>query len=175
MARVEDARSGRDAIEGRLREQRERGPLDGRPLPPRLRLGPTTVDRYLASRGGPLPYMRRLRQIEEAEGDHERALRRVWLALGAECADDPRTFARRWHVVAASWDFGDVNELIERHNRCYPAEARLPMDPRTGDFVPVGGRSYTRRPLDVAWVLGRFPADADRYSSIASRMIVGKS
>jgi hypothetical protein len=166
MASVEDARSGRDAIEGRLREQRDRGPLDGEPLPLRLRLGPTTVDRYLASRGGPLPYMRRLREIEELEREHERALQRVWLALAAECGDDPPTF------VAASRDFGEVNELIERHNRCYPAEARLPMDPRSGDFVLVGGRSYVRRPLDAAWVLDRFPA---RFSSMASRRIVGKS
>jgi hypothetical protein len=26
-----------------------------------------------------------------------------------------------------------VNELIDRHNRFYPAESRLPMDPRTRD------------------------------------------
>jgi hypothetical protein len=155
-----DARSGRDAIEGRLREQREPGALDGRPLPRRLRLGPTTVDRYLASRGGPLPYMRRLRQIEDLEAEHERALRRVWLALRAECGHDARRFERRWRHVAAGWDFGEVNELIERHNRCYPAEARLPMDPRTGDFVPVGGRSYVRRPLGTGWVLARFPPQA---------------
>jgi len=53
-----------------------------------------------------------------------------------------------------------VNELIRQHNLWYPAEAKLPMDPRTRDFVLVGGRPYRRRPLDASWVLERFPAEA---------------
>jgi hypothetical protein len=32
------------------------------------------------------------------------------------------------------------------------------MDPKTRDYVKVGGRSYRRRPLDAAWILDRFPA-----------------
>jgi len=52
-----------------------------------------------------------------------------------------------------------VNELIERHNRNFPAEARLPMDPRTRDFVRVNGRPYVREPLDARWILSRFPPD----------------
>jgi hypothetical protein len=53
-----------------------------------------------------------------------------------------------------------VNDLIERHNRWYPVEARLPMDPRTRDYVKVGGRSYRRDPLDESWILERFPYTA---------------
>jgi hypothetical protein len=154
-----DARSGRDAIEGRLREEAERGPLEGASIPRRLRLGPTTVDRYLAARGGPLPYMRRLREIEEEESAHERTLAQAWLELAA--GSDDETFASRWLEIAADWDFGYVNELIDQHNRWFPTESRLPMDPRTGDFVRVSGRSYLRRPLDDAWVLARFPANRD--------------
>jgi hypothetical protein len=52
-----------------------------------------------------------------------------------------------------------VNELIDRHNRNFPAEARLPMDPRTRDFVKINGRSYERKPLDEQWILERWPAD----------------
>jgi hypothetical protein len=37
-------------------------------------------------------------------------------------------------------------------------EARLPMDPKTRDFVTIGGKSYRRDPLDAAWILARFPA-----------------
>ena len=51
-----------------------------------------------------------------------------------------------------------VNKLIDQHNRNFPAESRLPMDPRSRDFVPVGGRPYRRDLLDAAWVLGHFPA-----------------
>ncbi len=50
-----------------------------------------------------------------------------------------------------------MNDLIERHNRYFPAESRLPMDPRTGDFVLLDGRPYRRRPLDTGWVLELFP------------------
>ena len=59
--------------------------------------------------------------------------------------------------LAGSWDFSEVNDLIDRHNRWYPAEARLPMDPTTGDHVLVNGEHYSKRPLDSTWVLERFP------------------
>ena len=32
------------------------------------------------------------------------------------------------------------------------------MDPRTRDYVKVGGRSYRREPLDADWILARYPA-----------------
>ena len=51
-----------------------------------------------------------------------------------------------------------MNDLIDRHNRWYPIEARLPMDPRTGDYVLVNGEPYRRRPLDERWIFERFPA-----------------
>jgi hypothetical protein len=54
-----------------------------------------------------------------------------------------------------------VNELISGHTRNFPAEARLPMDPRTRDFVKLNGRPYQREQLDEHWVLERFPADLD--------------
>jgi hypothetical protein len=31
------------------------------------------------------------------------------------------------------------------------------MDPRTRDFVKIGGRPYTQEPLDADWILERFP------------------
>jgi hypothetical protein len=133
-----------------LEADRELNPLIGKPLRRRIRNFRAEPDNYLASLGGPLPYMRRLRQIEEETEQHEAAL----AAAYAEHAGDPAG----WRRVAARWDFTDVNELIEKHNRWYPIEARLPMDPRTRDYVKVGGRPYRREPLDAAWVLERFPA-----------------
>ena len=32
------------------------------------------------------------------------------------------------------------------------------MDPRTRDFVKVGGRDYRVEPLDAEWILEQFPA-----------------
>ncbi|MDQ3668951.1 MAG: hypothetical protein M3377_01510 [Actinomycetota bacterium] len=113
---------------------------------------------YVASLGGPLPYMIRLREIAEETEAHLRALDEVWRNLCEECGGDGALFARRWRRLAARWNFTAVNDLIERHNRFYPAEAGLPMDPRTRDFALVNGEHYSRRKLDAAWILERFPA-----------------
>jgi hypothetical protein len=132
---------------GQVEADRDLNPLVGKPLRRRIRNFRAEPDSYFAALGGPLPYMRRLRQIE---AEIERHLERLAEAY-AEQRDD-------WLRVAESWDFGEVNELIARHNRWYPVESRLPMDPRTRDFVKVGGRHYAREPLDAAWILERFPA-----------------
>jgi hypothetical protein len=104
---------------------------------------------YLASLGGPLPYMIRLREIAARVERHERELAELYAELG----DD----ASAWRREAERYDFTELNALIEQHNRWYPVEARLPMDPRTGDYVLVNGERYSKRPLDAEWVLSRFP------------------
>lgn len=131
-------------------------PVKGRPLPQRLRNFRPDADAAVRALGGPTLWMRRLRAIEDALREHERQLDEVWRALAAEI-DDPAAFAQAWRETARAWSFAQVNELIARHNRWFPAEARLPMDPRTRDFVRVNGRSYQRDPLDEEWILARFP------------------
>jgi hypothetical protein len=133
----------------RLELDRDVNPLVGRPLRRRLRNFRAEPDTYLASLGGPLPYMRRLRQIEEEIHAHLTRLNEAY----SEHRDDPAS----WRRVVEHWDFTEVNELIARHNRWYPVESRLPMDPRTRDFVKVGGKPYRRESLDAAWILERFP------------------
>jgi hypothetical protein len=142
-----------------LERDLEGSPLRGRRLPSRFRLGSLGADRYVAALGGPLPYMQRLREIEHQIEQHEEALAAAWDELAAECDGDGEAFASRWREIAHGWRFDEVNDLISRHNRWYPAESRLPMDPRTGDFTLIRGRSYRRDPLDADWVLERFPAE----------------
>lgn len=137
-------------------------PVAGRPLPVRPRLFKLEADSNIASLGGPLPYMARLREIERLTARAEAELRSRWLELARECAHAPGTFARRWRRVAEGWRFDEVNDLIERHNRWYPVEARLAMDVRRRDYVLVNGRPYSRRPLDASWVLERFPPEPPR-------------
>jgi hypothetical protein len=134
----------------RLELDRDVNPLSGAPLPRRIRRFRPDAEAYVASLGGPLPYMRRLREIDDGIDAHLHRLEEAY----AEHRGDPAG----WRRVAARWDFGEVNELIERHNRWYPIEARLAMDPRSRDFVKVGGRDYRREPLDERWILERFPA-----------------
>lgn len=149
----------RDARDRRALEQDlEFNTLKGKPIRQRLRGGTPSAETYLVSLGGPLPYMQRLRQIEEETAEHERNLTAAWLALADECRGDADRFAARWRRFAARHSFYAVNELIEKHNRYFPIEARLPMDPRTGDYVRIAGERYDRAPLDADWVLERFPA-----------------
>ena len=137
-----------EALEADLRDS----PLRGGELPVRLRNFRPDAGSYLASLGGPLPYMTRLREIDSLTVRHEQQLAAAYDELGEDVAE--------WSALVRRWDFGEVNDLIERHNRWYPVESRLPMDPRTGDYTLVNGRSYRRRPLDASWVLERFPSRA---------------
>ncbi len=82
----------------------------------------------------------------------------AYRALQAECDGDPELFARalaraRPHAGAST----DLNVLIAQHNDWYPVERDLPLNPRTGDYVRVGGRSYRRPVLGPEWVLEQFP------------------
>ena len=141
----------RDRREREALEEDVRGnPLAGQPLRRRMRNFRPAPDAQIAALGGPLAWMRRLRAIEVELELHEQQL---------AAAHGQRESPEEWRRLAETWDFSEVNELIERHNRNYPAESRLPMNPRTGDFVLVNGRPYTREPLDEAWILSRFPAE----------------
>jgi hypothetical protein len=155
----EDRRQ-RDGLEADLLDS----PLRGRPLQTRLRNFQRGPDSVIGALGGPLPWMRRLREIELRTAAHESRLAERWRELAAE-ADDAAAFERLWLDEANAWSFADVNELIDRHNRWYPIEARLPMDPKTRDFVLIDGRPYARTPLGANWILERFPAELERAAA----------
>jgi len=150
-----------------VREQREAellsadlrdSPVSGKPLPRRMRNFSPSVEGYARSVVGPPAHVQRLRRIEDEIEEHVDRLRAARDELRLEIAD-PEERSRRWRELAASWSFHAVNDLIEKHNSWYPVEAKLPMNPRTGDFVLVGGKPYSREPLDAAWVLRHFPVD----------------
>jgi hypothetical protein len=150
------------------RERRERAALEedlqtisltGKPLPIRARHFRPAADAYLLATRGPLAYMLRLREIEQRTEQHEAELRAAWHELAEVSDGDAQRFRREWVATAREYSFDEVNDLIDRHNRWYPVESRLPMDPRTGDNALVNGRDYRLAPLGATWVLERFPAD----------------
>jgi len=142
---------------GALAEDVRDSGLRGRRLQLRLRNFRPSAEGYLAALGGPLPFMVRLRTIAELTADHELRLGQAREELEAAGLDEDR-LAAAWRETVATWSFDEVNDLIDRHNRFYPAEARLPMDPKTRTYALVAGKDYRRRPLDAAWALERFPA-----------------
>ena len=136
-------------LEG-LEEDLLEHPLAGKPLRRRYRNFAPDAGSYLASLGGPRPYMARLREIDRRTAEHERAL--------AAAYEESGHHAQEWAATATAWNFDEVNDLIDRHNRWFPVESRLPLDPRTGDYALVNGKHYGLAPLDATWVLERFPA-----------------
>src|SRR5262245_23133581 len=150
-------RRGLAGLEEDLRSLPERG----QPVRLRLRNFRTAAASYLAAARGPLAYMLRLRVIEQQTTDNEARLAESWRAHALQCDGDAERFAHDWHEVARAWPFAEVNDLVERHNRWYPVESRLPMDPRTGDYALVNGRDYRLALLDSDWVLERFPASLE--------------
>jgi len=153
------------------RQRRERAALEedirsldlrGKPLPIRPRLFRSSADAYLVATRGPLPYMLRLREIERLIDELETKLRGEWRELAESSGRDASTFAREWTAAVRAASFDEINDLIERHNRWYPVESRLPMDPRRGDYVLVNGSDYRLDPLDPEWVLERYPPDLAR-------------
>ena len=150
-----------------LNEDLESIPLTGQPLPIRPRAFRPTAEAYLVATRGPLPYMLRLREIEQRTAELESRLQEAWEGLATECENDPDRFRHAWSARVAALRFDDLNDLIERHNLWYPVESRLPMDPRRGDHALVNGRDYRLEPLDADWVLARFPAELELVTLVA--------
>jgi hypothetical protein len=117
---------------------------------------PASVEAYLQA--GAVPrFIERARQIEDEKQRQWKRLARAYQWMREKYAGDHRAFAERWGAMARAWRFDDVNELIAEHNRWYPAERRLPLNPRTGEYVTIGDRDWRRRPLDADWILEEFP------------------
>jgi hypothetical protein len=133
-------------------------PLKGRPLRHRPRNFRPDADAAVRALSGPPLWMRRLREIEEGIEWHEVFLEDAWRSLAME-VDDPTEFEHRWDKTVRNWRFRRINAVIGQHNRNFPVEARLPMDPKTRDFVRINGRPYRRPLLHAEWALERFPAD----------------
>jgi len=156
-------RREREALEADLRSN----PHRGKPLFLRLQNFQPRADTYLVASRGPLAYMLRLHEIERQTEMHEERLAEAWHALAEAAAGDEARFERNWRATADGWSFDEINDLIERHNRWYPVESRLPMDPRTGYHALVNGRDYRLPPRGATWVLERFPPALSR-AAIAS-------
>jgi hypothetical protein len=97
----------------------------------------TTAERIKALHGPPA-YARRKRHIE----DLEEAILEEIAELRAEAAKlfagDDEAIEAEVLYRARAIDLAKINDLIERHNRYYPSEANLPMDPRTGALMERG-------------------------------------
>ena len=132
----------------------------GRPLSDRSRQAQRTVEAYLTA-SAPPRWMERVMEIDRRVARERRLLEEERDALRARCGDDAAAFARRWRELAHARDYRELNVLIRQHNDWYPIERDLPVDPRTGEYRPVHGRTHRRPLLGPQWVLEQFPAQLD--------------
>ncbi len=104
----------------------------------------TTEDRVRAAAAGPPAYMRRLRSIEDLEEGIVRVL--AELCEEARAAGQPaEEQAAHARAAAPKHALKRLDDLIARHNRWYPIEAELPMQPRTGELLDRTGDPW--RPM----------------------------
>ncbi len=131
----------------------------GKPLSSRARQSVRSVESYL--KGGVRPrWMERVGDIDGAIARERRLLADAYAQLHRTCARDGTDFAARWRDLAREWPFpAELDTLIEQHNAWYPIERDLPINPRTGEYVRVGGRWYGRPELGPDWILEQFPAE----------------
>ena len=120
---------------------------------------PTDLRMRALAIGGAPAWSRRLKRMDTLIDRAHDELEATWRALAETWRRTPARFAAEWREHAAGYDFSAINELVRRHNLYFPAEANLAMDPRTGDYIGIGGGDYRRYPLDARWVLERFPPD----------------
>ena len=131
----------------------------GRPFSERVRHSRRTLENYLKAGGLPR-WMERVMEVDARIAQERQRLETAYRALQGECGSDRELFAQRWRAVAeaAAIRSGELNDLVRQHNEWYPIERDLPMNPRTGDYVRVNGRSYRRPEITAEWVLAQFPA-----------------
>lgn len=129
----------------------------GRPLSRSASRYRRSIEAYLKAGVRPR-WMERVAEVDAGIARERRRLEAAYRMLREETAGDPGLFARRWRRLAETWQFdGELNELIAQHNEWYPIERDLPLNPRTGEYVRMAGRSFRRPVLGPEWVLEQFP------------------
>jgi len=111
-------------------------------LTPQVNFTLTTEDRVRAVASGPPAYIRRLRAIEDLEEGIVRVLVETCEEAIAQSLD-PEGHARSAAPLRA---LERLNDLVARHNRWYPIEANLPLQPRTGELIDRTGQPWRPQP-----------------------------
>lgn len=118
-------------------------------LPRNFSLG--TAESIRALTIGVPSYAARKRRIEDMLEDLVERLHDALTKAGERGAAGSSPTERPWPpegalALAAALDLSKVNALVDAHNRYYPIEANLPVDPRTGAYLVKRGTPFEPEP-----------------------------
>jgi len=159
-------------VDSLLNEALRGGGVNGSPgAPLRLQSTPMPVDQTLQIGGllGPPAWSLRLKRIEDGRAALMRTLETAWGQHARRYAGQPEEFARRWRAYIDALDLHPLNTLIEKHNKYYVIEARIPVAYPSGEYVIPMGIEYPQRSVSRAALLDEFPADVDMALYFTSR------
>lgn len=153
-------RRARDRLTGeKLASQGLPKDVKGKPLKiPQVNFT-VSLESKVRSMFGPPHFATRARRIENLTRKLMDDLAAEYAGMIERFREDPDTFDREWNRLVRSVELDKLNDLIEKHNKYYPIEANLQIDPESG--APLLG-SVPWKPKDkisTELLLERFPPD----------------
>ncbi len=110
--------------------------LEGKPLKIHHRNFSVSADKEIQSYISRAPeFAIRARRIEDAIERLYSNLENQYNKLNAEYGIDSIVFKEKWTDIIDNVELDEINELIDKHNKYYPIEAGLPLDPMSGQYM----------------------------------------
>ena len=117
------------------------------------------LEKKIQAVSGPPYYAIRARQIEQLTEHLMEDLTVQYRNMMDKFSDRPEIFASKWKESIKSVELDSLNDLIERHNKYYPIETNLPIDPRSGALMFGCARWEPKDKVTTDSLLQLFPVD----------------
>lgn len=89
------------------------------------------LEKKIQALSGPPYFAVRARRIEHMTDQLIEKLTAKYSNMIEKFGSRPNVFARKWKELIEGWPLDRLNDLIEKHNKYFPIEANLPIDPRS--------------------------------------------
>lgn len=115
------------------------------------------LEKTIMSYAGIPEYIQRAKLVEEKTTKIKSDLKLQYDKLEKRVGNNRIKFNKSWENILKSYNFQDINQLIEKHNLFYPQEANLRMDFDTGEYL-LGSDIWRKTPLfSVSLILEELP------------------
>lgn len=115
--------------------------LKGKPLRVRQKNFSVPLADQVQSYYGAPEYALRASKIENAIDQLMDELSLEYTNMINKFSNKPEVFAQKWIEFIESLELNELNDLIEKHNKNYPLEANLNIDPHSGKYL-MGSTSW---------------------------------